>query len=376
MSIQKFHIDVPRSDLDDLRARLGAARWPDELPGTGWSRGAPLGYVRDLAERWRTDHDWRAWETRLNALPQFTTEIDGQNIHFVHVRSAEPGAFPLVLTHGWPGSYLEFLDLIGPLTDPAAHGGDPADAFHLVIPSLPGFGFSGPTREAGWTTTRTAAAWDVLMRRLGYEAYGAQGGDLGAFVSPELGRFPGCLGVHVNAASWGFIPQGEVSEAERATLTDLERERLDGLAAFKADGRGYFEVQATRPQTLAYALSDSPVGQLAWIAEKFHEWAGPTSAIDPDWLLTNVSLYWFTRTAASSARMYYENMHATSWDPSPLTTPTAVSAFAGDVSVRRYADRTHKITQWADHPTGGHFAALESPALLTADLRTFFRTIR
>ena len=374
--IRPFRIDVPQSDLDDLRDRLARTRWPDELPDAGWSRGVPLGYLRELAEYWRTAYDWRRHEARLNEFPQFTTTIDGANVHFLHVRSPEPGALPLILTHGWPGSVVEFLDVIGPLSDPRAHGGDPTDAFHLVIPSLPGYGFSGPTHEAGWTTDRVARAWAELMRRLGYERYGAQGGDWGAFVAPAVGRADPdrVAGVHVNAATIGFIPFGPVAEEELATFTEVEKARLARLGRFLSDGNGYFQIQATRPQTLAYGLADSPVGQLAWIAEKLQEWSG--EPIDRDRLLTNVMVYWVTNTAGSSARLYYENMHAASWDQAPGTTPTGVAVFAEDVAIRRYAERGNRIVHWSDFDTGGHFAAMETPDLLVADVRTFFRKVR
>jgi pimeloyl-ACP methyl ester carboxylesterase len=382
-TITPFRIDVSQADLDDLVSRLAATRWPDELPGVGWTYGAPLSYVRELAEYWRTAYDWRKHEAALNEFPQFTTELDGQNVHFLHVRSPEPDALPLVLTHGWPGSVAEFTKVIGPLTDPAAHGADPADAFHVVIPSLPGFGFSGPTHTTGWNTTRVASAWAELMRRLGYERYGAQGGDLGAFVAPELGRTAPdrVVGVHVNAATFGFIPFGKVSADERVTLTAAERARLDRLAAYLDDGSGYFKIQATRPQTLAYGLSDSPAGQLAWNVEKFKEWTFPSSdlpetAIDRDDLLTQVMFYWLTGTAASSARIYYENMHATSWHTTPATTPTGVAVFAEDVAIRRYAEPGNNVTHWTEFERGDHFAALETPDLLTSDIRAFFRTLR
>jgi len=381
--INPFLIDIPQADLNDLRARLGAARWPAELPGVGWTRGVPLDYLRQLAEYWRTSYDWREHEAALNKVPQFTTEIDGQNIHFLHVRSPEPEAMPLILTHGWPGSVVEFLEVIGPLTDPTAHGADPADAFHVVIPSLPGFGFSGPTRQTGWNTARVAGAWAELMHRLGYQRYGAQGGDLGAFVAPELGRVDTkrVAGVHVNAAAFGFIPFGEVSEEERATLTDAERARLGRIKDFTDDGDGYFKIQATRPQTLAYGLHDSPVGQLAWIAEKFNEWTFPSAelpeaAIDRDLLLTNVMLYWLTGTAGSAADMYYENMHSSTWHMQPATTPTGVAVFAEDIAIRRYAEVGNNITHWSEFERGGHFAALEAPDLLVTDVRAFFRTLR
>jgi len=382
-AIRPFRIDIPQADLDDLRERLARTRWPDELPGVGWSRGVPLAYLQELAEYWRTAYDWRAWEARLNAIPQFTTAIDGTTIHFLHVRSPEPHALPLILTHGWPGSIVEFLDVIEPLTDPRAHGGDPADAFDVVVPSLPGYGFSGPTRDAGWTTARVARAWAELMRRLGYQRYGAQGGDWGAFVSPELGRIDPdhVVGVHVNAATMGFIPFGPVEPDELASFSDAEKVRLDRLNRFLADGNGYFQIQATRPQTLAYALTDSPVGQLAWIVEKFKEWSYPSAelpeqAIARDRILTDVMLYWLTGTAGSSARTYYENMHASSWGQQLGTTPTGVAVFAEDVAIRRFAERGNNIVHWSEFERGGHFAALEAPDLLVADVRDFFRTVR
>lgn len=294
--IRPFRIDIPQADLDDLNDRLARTRFPDELPSVGWSRGVPLGYLKELAEHWRTGYDWRAWEAKLNEYPQFTTTIEGQNIHFLHARSPEPDALPLILTHGWPGSVVEFLDIIGPLTDPRAHGGDPADAFHLVIPSLPGFGLSGPTRDTGWHERRVATAFAELMRRLGYERYGAQGGDVGAGVSPDLGRVDAdhVVGVHVNAATVGFMPFPPLDAAELAELTDAEKARVERISQFMSEDFGYAQIQSTRPQTLAYGLTDSPVGQLAWIVEKFKEWTHgtevPEDAVDRDRILTNVML--------------------------------------------------------------------------------------
>ena len=278
--IQPFTIEIPQTELDDLRDRLARTRWPSELPGVGWSRGAPLGYLRELAEYWRTEYDWREHEARLNRLPQFTTTIDGANLHFLHVRSPEPQALPLIMTHGWPGSIVEFLDIIGPLADPRAHGGDPADAFHLVIPSIPGFGLSGPTSEPGWTARRVARAFAELMGRLGYERYAAQGGDVGAVVSPDLGRVDPehVAAVHVNAATVGFMPFPPLEQAELAELTDSEKARVERIAAFLSDEFGYAQIQSTRPQTLAYGLTDSPVGQLAWIVEKFQGWTHGSAA--------------------------------------------------------------------------------------------------
>jgi pimeloyl-ACP methyl ester carboxylesterase len=382
MTIKPFKIDIPQADLDDLRDRLARTRWPDELPGVGWSRGVPLGYLKELADYWRTSYDWRKHEAQLNQFPQFTTEIDGANIHFLHVRSPERDALPLILTHGWPGSIVEFLDVIGPLSDPRSHGGNPADAFDLVIPSLPGFGLSGPTREIGWTEQRIAAAFAELMRRLGYDRYGAQGGDVGAVVSPDLGRVDPehVVGIHVNAASVGFMPFPPLDDAELAQLTDAEKARVERIVQFMDEGFGYAQIQSTRPQTLAYGLTDSPVGQLAWIVEKFQEWTygtqRPEDIIDRDRLLTNIMLYWLTGTAGSSARLYYEGKHSGSWGQQRGNTPTGVAVFAEDIAIRRYAEHANNIVHWSEFNRGGHFAALEAPDLLVGDIRTFFAKLR
>ena len=380
--IRPFRIEIPQDDLDDLYDRLGRTRWPDELPDVGWSRGVPPEYLKEVADYWRTSYDWREWEARLNEFPQFTTEIDGQNIHFLHVRSPEPDALPLILTHGWPGSVVEFLDVIGPLTDPRAHGGEAADAFHLVIPSLPGFGFSGPTAESGWDSYRIAGAFAGLMGRLGYERYGAQGGDFGAFISPDLGRVDRdhVTGVHVNAATVGFIPFGDVDEATLAEFDDAERVRFERMNRFLSEGNAYFQIQGTRPQTIAYGLTDSPVGQLAWIMEKFKEWSHPSDelpekSIDRDRMLANVMLYWLTSTGASSAHLYYESTHSRNW-PTPSTVPTGVANFAEDIAIRRYAEQNNNIVHWSEFDRGGHFAAMEAPDLLVDDIRTFFRGLR
>ena len=379
--IQRFTIDVPQADLRDLQDRLARTRWPDDLPDVGWEYGVPLDYARELAEYWRTSYDWRAQEARLNAYPQFTTTIDGQKIHFIHVRSPQPEALPLVITHGWPGSVAEFLQVIGPLADPGAHGGDVADAFHLVIPSIPGFGFSGPTREIGWNFARVAAAWAKLMAHLGYGRYGAQGGDMGALVSPELAYIDPehLVGIHLNAATVGFIPWGEVDPAEVEGFSETEKGSLARLKKFLSEGNGYFQIQATRPQTLAYSLHDSPAGQLAWIVDKFHEWThGPMEqAIDRDRILTNVMFYWLTGTGGSAARMYYENMHATpNWGRPPSQVPVGVANFAEDVAIRRYGEQSHNIVHWSDFERGGHFAAMEAPDLFVQDVRAFFRQLR
>jgi epoxide hydrolase len=374
--IRSFRIDIPQADLDDLRARLNRTRWPDQLPGVGWDYGIPLDYVQELAEYWRDAYDWRAQERRLNEFPQFTTTIDGQNVHFLHVRSAEPGALPLVMTHGWPGSIAEFMEVIGPLTDPAAHGGHPADAFHLVVPAIPGYGFSGPTRERGWNVRRVARAWDELMRRLGYQRYGTQGGDWGSSISRELGVIvpEHLIGVHLNMLA--PVPGDQVE------LGDEDQARVEALRRFRSTGSGYGAIQSTRPQTLAYGLTDSPAGQLAWIAEKFGEWTDgdlPDDAVDRDQLLTNVTIYWLTGTAGSSARLYYEAARSGGWGPpAPSAAPTGVAVFPKEIArpVRPLAELSNNILHWSEFDRGGHFAAMEEPDLLVGDVREFFRRFR
>ncbi|NUR87925.1 MAG: alpha/beta fold hydrolase [Nonomuraea sp.] len=362
--MQPFRIDIPQDRLDDLGRRLADVRWPAQVPGVGWDRGVPVDYLRDLAAYWADGYDWRAWESRLNAHPQFTTEIDGQNIHFAHVRSPNPDALPLILLHGWPGSVVEFVEVIEPLS---------AD-FHLVIPSHPNFGFSGPATRPGWDSWTIATAYAELMRRLGYERYGAQGGDFGAFIAPDLGRVDPdhVVGVHVNAATAGFIPFGEVAEDE---LTDAERVRLARMRAFLSEGNGYFQIQATKPHTLGFGLADSPIGQLAWIAEKFHDWQDGEGSVGRDHLLTNVTLTWLTNTGASSAQLYYESMHS-AHRFTPSTTPTAVANFAQDIAIRRFAEPLNTIVRWTEFDRGGHFAALEAPDLLVNDVKEFFTELK
>ncbi|MFD9733791.1 epoxide hydrolase family protein [Umezawaea sp. NPDC059074] len=364
--MEPYRIEIPESQLDDLRARLANTRWPAEPEGTGWSDGVPVAYLRDLVEHWRTRYDWRAWEARLNAFPQFTTTIDGANVHFLHVRSANEDALPLVLTHGWPGSVVEFLDVVEPLSRD----------FHLVIPSMPGYGFSGPTPDTGWNVPRIAAAWAELMARLGYDRYGAQGGDWGSAVSRELGILDAehVVGVHLNMLV--TRPDDDLTG-----LTDDDRARLGRLKRFADDGSGYQRIQGTRPQTLAYGLTDSPVGQLAWIVEKFKEWTDstdvPEDAVDRDHLLTNVMVYWLTGTAGSSARLYKEAVK--SWGAvKPSTTPTGVALFPGEIAlpVRSIAEKTNTIVRWTEFDRGGHFAAMEEPDLLAADVRTFFGDLK
>ncbi|UUU44964.1 epoxide hydrolase family protein [Streptomyces sp. NBC_00162] len=380
--LQGFRLDVAQAELDDLGERLGRVRWPDELPGVGWAYGIPLGEMRELVEYWRGEYDWRAAEARLNAWPQFTTVIDGARVHFAHLRSPEPDATPLLMAHGWPGSFVEFQRVAGPLTDPRAHGGDPADAFHLVLPSIPGFGLSGPTTETGWEFKRVARAFGVLMERLGYEAYGVQGGDWGAAISRELGRIrPGnVVGVHLNLLPGGGATE-EPGAEELAAVSPDERERTlaswERYRVWARERQGYADIQATRPQTLAYGLNDSPVGLLAWIGEKFAEWSDPRSPIDRDQMLTNVMLYWLSGTAGSAARIYYERAHADYFGQPPEVsrTPTALADFPRDnfIPLRHVAARTDNIVRWTSYERGGHFPAMEVPELLVGDVRAFFR---
>lgn len=378
-AIEQFRIAVPQEDLDDLRDRLERTRWPAESPATGWQRGVPMAYLRELVDYWLGSYDWRAWEARLNALPQFTTVIDRQRIHFLHLRSSEPDALPLVITHGWPGSFVELLAIIGPLTDPAAHGGDEVDAFDVIAPSPPGFAFSTPVTEPGWTHQRVARAWVELMRRLGYRRYGAHGGDTGFLVSPEIGRIAPdrVVGVHI----YGGLEFDSITAADHPQLTDAERRRLAAVDWLRREATGYAAIQSTRPQTLGFALNDSPVAQLAWIADKFHDWTDPAAvlpdqAVGRDHLLTNVTLYWLTGTGATSAHQYYENRVAPAAPATRSEVPTGIAVFPTDPNVRRVAERQHTVMRWAEYGRGGHFAALEAPDLLLDDLRAFYRPLR
>jgi epoxide hydrolase len=382
-SIHPFRITIPQAELDDLRQRLTHARLPSELPNTDWSRGMPLDAVQELSAYWETSYDWRQFEARLNEFPQFTTEIDGQPIHFLHVRSPEPDALPLILTHGYPSSFIEYLNVLAPLSDPRAHGDDPADAFHLVVPSLPGFGFSTPLRAAGWESNRTARAWVELMRRLGYERYGAEGGDIGSGISGALsGLDPQrVVGAHILSDQRGAASMaGDPIPVNLEALSEEERSRLAELKKPSAEGKAYLQIQGTRPQTLAYALTDSPVGQLAWIAEKFREWTDQESAfpdgVDRNLLLTNVSIYWFTRSGASAANFIYEAAHYFEWS-APGPAPQGWAVFGGtDPVIRSLYDPEQKITHWSAFERGGHFPALEVPELLIQDTRAFFRHLR
>ncbi|UJW29529.1 epoxide hydrolase [Saccharothrix sp. AJ9571] len=377
--IQPFSVHIPQSQLDDLAQRLAATRWPGELPGVGWSRGVPVGYLQELAEYWRTEFDWRAQEAALNAHPQFVTTVEGQRLHFLHVRSPEAGATPLVLLHGWPGGVTDFLDVLGPLSDPRSHGGDPADAFHLVIPSLPGFGFSTPLAGPGMNAAKMAGLLVRLMARLGYERYGVQGYDTGAWVGPEIGKQDPSrvLGVHLNAVL--TFPIG--AEGEFDELPEADQRRWESMQNFND---GYLQCNSKRPQTVTYGLHDSPAGQLAWIVEKFKELTlpedgMPEDSVDRDRMLANIALYWFTGTAGSAAQIYYEETSAADWTggtPSPSPVPVGVLVSAHDVTIRRWAERDHHIVHWTTLDHGGHFLSMEAPASLIDDVRLFFRKLR
>jgi len=374
--IEPFRIAVPDDLLTDLRARLAATRWPERECVDDWSQGVPLDYLRDLADYWAHRYDWRAREAALNRFDQYVTEIDGLPIHFIHQRSPHPDAFPIVITHGWPGSVVEFHKVIGPLTDPTAHGGRAADAFHVVCPSLPGYGFSGKPGSTGWGVERIAAAWDELMRRLGYARYGAQGGDWGAAVTTQLGRTArACVAIHTN------MPFGRPPRQARERPTPQEQQALAALEHYRRWDSGYARLQATRPQTLGYGLVDSPAGQLAWIIEKFWSWTDcdghPENALSRDELLDNVMLYWATASAASSARLYWESYNAFGAGDR-VEVPTGVASFPKEVLrvPRSWCEATYNITHWTDMPKGGHFAAFEQPELFVEDVRTFFRQVR
>ena len=378
-TISPFKIDVSAAQLQDLKDRLARTVMPSEVDGS-WAAGPTNAYVRGAVDRLLNGFDWRKAEAEINGLPQFTTEIDGQNVHFIHVKSAEKNATPLLLIHGWPGSIVEFLDVIGPLTNPVAHGGKAEDAFDVVVPSLPGFGFSGPTREAGWNNVRIGKAFIELMSRLGYQRFGVQGGDAGAIIGPEIGRLAPerIIGIHLNAATMGFIPFGPVSPEELATFTDSEKVRLQRVQRFMAEHFGFNIMQSSRPQTLAYGISDSPVGLLAWISELFTSFGDRVDAVPMDRFLTNFMIYWFTGTAASSIRLYYENAHdPEAWSPKANSgVPTGIAVFGFDeVPIRRYGETSNTIVRWNEFDVGGHYAVLEVPEVWVGDVRGFFSQI-
>jgi pimeloyl-ACP methyl ester carboxylesterase len=378
-AIERFEIRVDDSVLEDLRSRLARTRFPDQIDGTGWEYGIPLGYLRELVEYWRDEYDWRAQEARLNQFAHFRTRIDGQSIHFIHVRSAHADAFPLLITHGWPGSVVEFLDVIPRLTEPQAHDGRAADAFHVIAPSLPGYGFSEPTRTRGWDTRRIARTFIELVRRLGYTRYGAQGGDWGAQVATRIGALDRehCAAIHLN------MPIAARPE-DAVPLTDADKADLAAMQQFQREEAGYALEQGTKPQTLGVALNDSPAGLLAWIVEKFRSWSDcggdPEHRFTRDQLITNVMLYWVTQTITSSARLYWEHQRGGLEEGAPkfVGAPTGVARYPKEVVrfPRAWVERRYNVTHWAVMPHGGHFAAMEQPALFVEDLRNFFRTVR
>ena len=374
MQFTPFRIDVSDAQIDDLKARLEGTRWPAATT-TDWSHGQPVPFIRELAGQWLRSYDWRAHEAELNAYPQFLTEIDGQTVHFLHVKSREAGAFPLILTHGWPSSVYEFIDVIGPLTDPRAHGLDPRVSFDLVIPSVPGYGFS-PLSGPGWDSSRVARAWDALMKGLGYGRYGAQGGDLGALISRELGILApeGLVGVHLQQIF--AFPNGAPGEMD--TLTPFEREGFANLDKFQKYA-GYQPIQQKRPATLGFGLVDSPAAVLAWNAELFFGFEGEgAKSADRERYLTHASIYWFTATGGSAANIYYEDTQTgAGYREDRNDTPTGVSVFPWDFrSVRSFAERANSIVYWREMPEGGHFAAADTPRLFVDELRTFFAQVK
>jgi epoxide hydrolase len=365
--IRPFRIDIPDADVADLRDRLNRTRWTPEIPGQGWQRGVPVDYLRGLAAYWADGFDWRAAEARLNELPQFVTEVDGQTVHFAHVRSTSPDAIPLLISHDWPASFAIYLPVVEKLRDD----------FHLVLMSNPGVAFSGPLTAPGWNGARSAGAFNEIMARLGYERYGVQGTGGGAAIALEMGRQAPdkVIGVHVN----GHITFPSDDPADFADLSEAEQDRLRRLQDFRDDKMGFNAIQSTRPQTLAFGLHDSPAGQLAWIVEKYKEWTDPSSdlpedAVERDLLLTNVSLYWFTGTAGSSANLYWEMMHdPTAWAPKPKSTvPLGVALSVTDITIRRYAERDAPVTHWTELPAGGNFLSAEEPKLFSDDVHAFF----
>ena len=375
--ITPYRIDIDEAELDDLRARLARTRYPEAETVDDWSQGIPLAYVRELCDYWRDGYDWRVTESRLNAIPQFRTEVDGVGIHFLHVRSPVADAAPLVITHGWPGSIVEFLKVIGPLTDPARHGGSDADAFHLVLPAIPGYGFSDKPAAAGWGVDRIARAWSTLMARLGYDRYLAQGGDWGAVITTSMGiqDTEHCMGLHTNMPVV-FPPREMLAEP-----TEQERDALAAQKFYQDWDSGYSKQQSTRPQTLGYGLVDSPAGQAAWIVEKFYQWMDcnghPENVLTRDELLDNVMFYWLTGAGASSARLYWESFGGVTMDP--VTVPSGASIFPKEIfkASRRWVELRFKDLRYYNVlDSGGHFAAFEQPDTFVAELRACFAAMR
>lgn len=380
--IQPFRVEVPDDDIRDLRDRLGRTRWPGPAPDHGWGYGTELGYLQELCDYWRDGFDWRAAEAGLNRWPQFTTAIGAQRLHFVHARSPEPDAFPLVITHGWPGSVAEFAGIIGPLSDPRAHGGDPADAFHVICPSMPGYGFSGPTADPGWDIRRVASANCSLMEQLGYRRWGAAGGDWGAIATTWMGLMApaGLAGIHVNMVVAGPPERPDAMELVRPE----EMEYLAATMHFQEHETGYQRIQGTKPQTLTYGLHDSPAGLAGWIVEKFRTWSDCDGDVErrftKDQLLTNIGIYWFTGTIGSSVRLYCESMRSGLFGAARqrVEVPTGCAVFPKEIyrAPRAWADAAYNVRRWSVMGSGGHFAAMEEPAAYVDDVRAFFRDVR
>ena len=383
MRLERFSVEISQVVLDDLQERLANTRWPDEIPGSSWDYGTDLSYLKELVEYWRTGFDWRAQEKLINSFDQFRVEIDGLGIHFIYERGKGPKPFPIVISHGWPGSICEMLKLIPLLADPAADGGNPADSFDVVVPSLPGYGFSDRPQAQGMSNLRIAEMWKELMvEGLGYRRFGAQGGDWGGMISSRLGfAFPQVVaGVHLNLVTG--VPA--YREAGQPEVTPAEQEFLQRARNWIETEGGYFHIQRTKPQTLSYGLNDSPAGLAAWIVEKFRAWSDCGGDVErsftKDELLTNITIYWVTQTINSSARHYYENRRV-AWRFEPgqrVEVPCAVAVFPKEINLppREWAERTHNVERWTEMPRGGHFAALEEPHLLAEDIRAFFRPLR
>jgi pimeloyl-ACP methyl ester carboxylesterase len=380
VAFRPFTAEVPEADVEDLRARLRRTRWPDRETAEDWVQGVPLDYLREVCATWAEDHDWRRAEARLNAHEQVIATVDGLDVHVLHARSPEPHARPVVLTHGWPGSVLEFVDVVGPLTDPAAHGGDAADALHVVCPSLPGYGFSGRPTAPGWGIERIAAAWTAIMGALGYDRFLAQGGDWGSGVTHQLATAHAehVIGIHLNlprCSPKALLALGEPTAEERGQLTQLER--------YAAEEDGYAQEQATRPQTVGYGLADSPAGQCAWILEKFRTWTDcdghPENALSRETMLDTIGLYWLTNTAASSARLYWESFGRRGPKPVPVEVPVGYTLFPADifgVSERWARTRYRDLRHYSRVARGGHFASMEQPEVFVEEVRAAFRTMR
>ena len=374
--ITPFTINISEEQITDLRNRINNTRWAEEECVNDWSQGIPLTYVREIADYWANQYDWRKSEQYLNTFDHYQTNINDLDIHFIHQKSPHPDAYPLIITHGWPGSIIEFHKVIQPLVDPTKHGGKAEDAFHVICPSLPGYGFSGKPSVSGWGVEKIAETWDQLMVRLGYENYGAQGGDWGAAVTTQIGRNVGhCDAIHIN------MPIGRPTPESLQDPTDEEKSALEGLTYYQEWDSGYSKQQSTRPQTLGYGLVDSPVGQMAWIIEKFWSWMDcdghPENTLTRNELLDNVMLYWLTASGASSARLYWESFGSFGGGDK-VEIPTGVASFPKEIirSPRRWCEESYNITHWTTMPKGGHFGAFEQPELFINDLRTFFKTIR